>query len=503
MTRRSGVHRGLVATLLFWLGVLATPAQAVPLCDTGGDERLCLEDIAVHPEDGVRARLTWARGDGAWRTVPEARGLQVLIGGARQTGVKVKAFSRARLPLSMVVVVSLYNPRDQKVLDEIKDSLRRLAKSLAALQQDAGPDAIELTLFGFGDRLVRVRDPGPIDLTALTLAIENIRIQADAPEPFLLGAVHAGLDALGRKPGRRKILVVIADGNNNGGNSDLERALKRAERQGVVIDTLALKDVLSGNNTAQNRLVRLATESGGLARTCGDPSTMKDCFANLIEEVDSQWVVDVPAVVESRGPHRLTFQTPAPGPAVTATVELPSPKLLSSSTAAVAAAPPTSTPTPPSTVDPETLAAVGAVLFAILSVLLFVVFARRRRDAPPSASPWSPQDVPDPHAQRPQSDAMPIDGVLAWLVPLTGPAAYHTFAVLEKLEVGPGCAVPAEFRAAVVRRREGKHTRFEVLGEQPLSVQGKMERQAPMNDNLEFQVGAARFKFKEVNLNAY
>lgn len=108
-------------------------------------------------------------------------------------------------------------------------------------------------------------------------------------------AVAAGLDRMRTAKYRKKVLVVVTDGEDNSSATKLSALIQRAEESDVLIYTVGMFDtplmgrLFSGANQYSKPLQALATATGGSAHF---PKNVRECEKSMVEisrEVSEQY----------------------------------------------------------------------------------------------------------------------------------------------------------------------------------------------------------------------
>ncbi len=117
----------------------------------------------------------------------------------------------------------------------------------------------------------------------------------------LYDAVWQFCDEKLRSVSGRRVLVVITDGEDTYSRSDLSDAIDIAQRTETTIFAISTKAGLAGavpgvqmgqvHNKADNNLVKLAEETGGMAFFTGDMLALEKSFNRINKELRAQYLV--------------------------------------------------------------------------------------------------------------------------------------------------------------------------------------------------------------------
>ena len=124
----------------------------------------------------------------------------------------------------------------------------------------------------------------------------------------LFDAIYlAATDKLGGETGR-KALLILTDGVDCGSRMTLNQALEAAQRSDTVIYLVAVFDRSfygSGGYSGDSVIKKLAEETGGRGITASDPKKLTQAFAQIAEEMRSQYSIGyTPANKKRDGSYR-------------------------------------------------------------------------------------------------------------------------------------------------------------------------------------------------------
>jgi len=179
-------------------------------------------------------------------------------------------------PREIVVAVDMSGSMYQ-AMPKVREAV---AGFLAALRPDD-----HVTLFAFNDSIYtlarRETDPAVRERAASRLSSWG--------GTSLHDVILRGIEALGPRKGR-KALVVFSDGDDETSRATMEDVRERAERSDAPAYMIGLG---RGAHEAQYRAILddLARMSGGRAFHTEDPGELREVFASITDELDSQYVL--------------------------------------------------------------------------------------------------------------------------------------------------------------------------------------------------------------------
>jgi hypothetical protein len=132
---------------------------------------------------------------------------------------------------------------------------------------------------------VKVETDFTSDHSALRTTIQNLSAVGKRTELFT--GVDQGLELL-KSPGlpRRKVLVVISDGKNEGGSYTLESCREKARATGVSIMGFGIRE---GAGTDWRNIERLSKETAGVFTSVRPGQAWSDKFGLMRRNLESRW----------------------------------------------------------------------------------------------------------------------------------------------------------------------------------------------------------------------
>jgi Ca-activated chloride channel homolog len=212
---------------------------------------------------------------------------EVFEDGKRQ---EVTSFLSENIPLDIIVAVDISGSMTE-AMAETKQAVKTFLKALRPEDQ--------VTLMAFNDNIFTLSRPSA-DLDVRLRAIERL---APWGGTSLYDTIVAGIDMLGRRPGRR-VLVVFTDGDDQSSHATLETVERRVEASDATLYLIA-----QGRGTTHQGLRkilgRLAQTSGGRPFFPERSDSLDRAFAGIVEELASQYLIGyVPENSESDGKWR-------------------------------------------------------------------------------------------------------------------------------------------------------------------------------------------------------
>ena len=199
---------------------------------------------------------------------------------------KIAYFDReSATPLSIVLAIDgsesvLRNERLEK------NAARHFVNALLR-EQD------ELDLMDFSDT---VREIVPFTNSKKTIENGLNDIQRGA-STALYDAIYLASDRLAETkndPGRRRVVVLITDGEDTAKRSRYGQALEQAQRAGAMIYSIIIVPIAAdaGRSTGgEHALIQLAQDTGGKYYYVEDPKDLEPAFARVSDDLRTQYVL--------------------------------------------------------------------------------------------------------------------------------------------------------------------------------------------------------------------
>jgi len=195
---------------------------------------------------------------------------------------KIAIFSReSELPLSIVLSVDT-SLSTRKDLPLELTSARKFAHAILR-PQDA------LALYKFSEEVHEVV-PFTADLKAIDAGIDRIR---NGAATALYDAIYLGSQALGRRQGR-KVMVVITDGGDTVSQVDYKEALRAAQEAEAIIYSIIIVPIeaSAGRDTGgEHALIQISGDTGGKYYYATSLPQLDDAFRQISDELRTQYLL--------------------------------------------------------------------------------------------------------------------------------------------------------------------------------------------------------------------
>jgi Ca-activated chloride channel family protein len=122
----------------------------------------------------------------------------------------------------------------------------------------------------------------------------------------LYDAIYLGSQRLGETKadeGRRRVLVLITDGEDTAKGSRYGQALEQAQRAGAMVYSIIIVPVWAdaGRNTGgEHALIQMANETGGKYYYVVEPKDLEPAFKKVSDDLRTQYVLGYYAPTDSR-----------------------------------------------------------------------------------------------------------------------------------------------------------------------------------------------------------
>ncbi|HEX2917024.1 MAG TPA: VWA domain-containing protein, partial [Edaphobacter sp.] len=160
----------------------------------------------------------------------------------------------------------------------------------------------ELDLMDFSDT-VREIIPFTNDKKRIERGLNELQLGA---ETALYDAIYLASDRLSQtrnKAGRRRVVVVITDGEDTARRSRYNQALEQAQRAGAIIYPIIIVPVWedAGRNTGgEHALIQMAMDTGGKFFYVEDKKDLEPAFARVSDDLRTQYVLGYYAPPEKK-----------------------------------------------------------------------------------------------------------------------------------------------------------------------------------------------------------
>lgn len=196
---------------------------------------------------------------------------------------KIAIFNReSELPLSIVLSIdtSLSTRKDLPL--ELM-SARKFAHTIVRPQDG-------LALYTFSEE-VRETVPFTSNLKAIDAGIDRVH---NGAATALYDAIFLGSQALGRRQGGRKVMVVITDGGDTVSAVDYKEALRAAEEAEAIIYSIIIVPIeaSAGRDTGgEHALIQISEDTGGKYYYATSLPQLDDAFRQISDELRTQYLL--------------------------------------------------------------------------------------------------------------------------------------------------------------------------------------------------------------------
>ncbi|MEW6211361.1 MAG: VWA domain-containing protein [Acidobacteriota bacterium] len=193
---------------------------------------------------------------------------------------RISFFSADESPVSWGLILD----RSGSMMGMMRDVYR------AALHViDEGTDQDEMFVVTFNDRVEIVSD-----FASDRHRMENslLGLRADG-QTALWDAVAFGLDHIKRGKNRKKVIVVVTDGEDNASHASFRSLVERVEEGDVLIYSVGMFEsgMRTGGDAARLELEKLAQATGARAHFPSDIEQCREAMKEIAREVSQQYVI--------------------------------------------------------------------------------------------------------------------------------------------------------------------------------------------------------------------
>ena len=208
---------------------------------------------------------------------------------------KIAVFEKeAVAPLSIVLSIDASESvlRDERLE---KDAAKHFLQSLIRPQD-------EVDLMQFSDSVREL-----VSFTNQVKRVETgLNLIQRGDSTALYDAIYLGSQRLGETKadeGRRRVLVLITDGEDTAKGSKYGQALEQAQRAGAMVYSIIIVPVWAdaGRNTGgEHALIQMANETGGKYYYVVEPKDLEPAFKKVSDDLRTQYVLGYYAPTDSR-----------------------------------------------------------------------------------------------------------------------------------------------------------------------------------------------------------
>jgi Ca-activated chloride channel homolog len=215
---------------------------------------------------------------------------------------EISFFSDADAPASVAVVFDVSGSMSEGKIERAREALARFVETSHPMD--------EFYLIGFNSSaqllLEKTRDA---DAVAAKLTYVEPR-----GNTALYDAVYLGLEKLARGAHRRRVLLLISDGEDNRSRYSFGDVRRSLEESDVIIYGVGIGTVYSRASTGRETLEKLSAASGGRAFFPGGGAEVSEAFERIALELRHQYLISYkPSNLAGRGEwHRVKVKVTAP-----------------------------------------------------------------------------------------------------------------------------------------------------------------------------------------------
>ena len=199
---------------------------------------------------------------------------------------KIAVFEReSATPLSIVLAIDASESvlRDERLE---KEAAKHFVKALVR-EQD------ELDLMDFSDT-VREIVPFTNEPRRVAAGLNEIKQGASTALYDTIYLAGQRLQTTSEASGRRRVVVLITDGNDTAKGSNYTQALEQAQRAGAMVYSIIIVPVYAdaGRNTAgEHALIQMAEDTGGKFYYVEEPKDLEPAFRHVSDDLRTQYLV--------------------------------------------------------------------------------------------------------------------------------------------------------------------------------------------------------------------
>ncbi|MDQ3907484.1 MAG: VWA domain-containing protein [Acidobacteriota bacterium] len=266
--------RAATACALFLLTALVASPRAPLLCRSQHD------DVISVNSDLVVLNVTATDGRGAYVHGLKRADFKVLEDGREQ---EITNFSEEETPFAVALLLDVSGSMEGRVT---------LARSAAIRFLDGLRENDVAAVYSFHSKVEQVQDfSGERDLEprAFGLHAKGMTVLNDA--------VVVAAKALAARPEKRRAILVLSDGADTMSRASADKALSAALAANATIYTVDMGDRDEGGGrsmdsiTSANALRNFAARSGGRYISATGGETLRQAFADVVEELSNQYTV--------------------------------------------------------------------------------------------------------------------------------------------------------------------------------------------------------------------
>lgn len=215
--------------------------------------------------------------DGEGKTVPGLKKSQfkVFEDGVEQ---KLEFFSAEETPFAAVILLDTSGSMEERV---------SMARSAAIRFLFGLRESDNASIYRFDSKVILIQDFS----NSRDISESIFELKADGMTR-MNDAIYEAVVELGKRPEKRKAIIVLSDGEDTMSKYSVDKALKMALKADVVIYTVDMST--AGNSRRiqnQGTLRNLAEKTGGIFIETPGGAAMRTAFGNIVQELGTQYTL--------------------------------------------------------------------------------------------------------------------------------------------------------------------------------------------------------------------
>jgi Ca-activated chloride channel family protein len=193
---------------------------------------------------------------------------------------KVEVFETAETPFAAVILLDTSGSMEQRV---------SLARSAAINFLDGLRADDKVAIYNFDSKVSLVQEFS--NSRDITPQIFNLKAEGMT---VLNDSVYKAAEELGKRPEKRKAIIILSDGADNKSGYSAAKALKAAlsvDATIYTVDMSSLEDRSRDKMVNQGILKNFAEKSGGLFISTPGGTALREAFKNIVEELGVQYTI--------------------------------------------------------------------------------------------------------------------------------------------------------------------------------------------------------------------
>ena len=263
---------------------------------------LSLQRVDVSQFPTIRTYVSVANSSGVPITGLDAQAFVIQEDGKPVDAISVEPVVDSQEPIAIIVAV------DTSGSMAAQDKIAHARDAASAFVDALGPND-RLSIVAFATDVRVVQEPTP-DRAALKEAIGGLAAKGDTR---LYDAVAEASRRQAGQTVRRKVLLVLSDGEDTKSDANLENAIAAATGASSPVYAIGL-----GSEVKKDVLDKLATATGGQSVYVDDPAQLRTTFLSISDQLRRQYVLRYTSrLAPDDKPHGLAVQVQYSGVQVT------------------------------------------------------------------------------------------------------------------------------------------------------------------------------------------